>query len=251
MVGETLRDARSDRADPDFGNQLHADPGGRIAVLQIVDQLLEILDGVDVVVGRRRNETDPRRGVADAGDICVDFPAGEFPSFSWLCALRDLDLKFIGVGEVVDGHSEATAGDLLDCRPFGVPVGQGFESLGILATFSCVALATHSIHGDRERFVRFGRDRPETHRAGTKSLDDFAGRFDFVERNRSTATFGAEREQSAESAAGLGIPMGMVAESAVGLAAIGAGSDLNVGDRGRIPHMPFSLRAPMKFARIG
>ena len=48
-----LGHAGRDRPDPGLGDELHADPGLRVRVLQVVDQLGEILDGVDVVVRRR------------------------------------------------------------------------------------------------------------------------------------------------------------------------------------------------------
>ena len=48
-----LGNACGNRADPDFGHQLHVHPCRRVRVLQVVDELLEILDRVDVVVWRR------------------------------------------------------------------------------------------------------------------------------------------------------------------------------------------------------
>ena len=48
-----LRNARRDRSDADLRHQLDADRRLRIGVLQIVDQLREILDGIDVVMRRR------------------------------------------------------------------------------------------------------------------------------------------------------------------------------------------------------
>ncbi len=48
-----LADTCGDRADPDLSDQLHVDAGLRVGALEVVDQLLEILDGVDVVVWGR------------------------------------------------------------------------------------------------------------------------------------------------------------------------------------------------------
>ena len=45
-----LRHARSDRAHARLADQLDGDPRGAVGVLEVVDQLREILDGVDVVV---------------------------------------------------------------------------------------------------------------------------------------------------------------------------------------------------------
>ena len=60
MVGVRFRDAGGDGADPDLGDELDADPGMRVDVLQVVDELLQILDRVDVVVRRRRDQADAR-----------------------------------------------------------------------------------------------------------------------------------------------------------------------------------------------
>ncbi|GAA3068195.1 hypothetical protein GCM10020000_60710 [Streptomyces olivoverticillatus] len=49
-VGVGLGDARGDRADADLGDQLHMDAGRGVGVLEVVDELGEVLDGVDVVV---------------------------------------------------------------------------------------------------------------------------------------------------------------------------------------------------------
>ena len=53
MVGVRLRDPCGDRADADLRDELDRDARTRVRAAQVVDQLLEILDRVDVVVGRR------------------------------------------------------------------------------------------------------------------------------------------------------------------------------------------------------
>ena len=56
VVGVRLRDAGGDGADADLGDELHRDARGRVRAAQVVDQLLQILDRVDVVVRRRRDQ---------------------------------------------------------------------------------------------------------------------------------------------------------------------------------------------------
>ena len=60
-VGMRLGDAGGDRADADLGHQLDADARLAVGVLQVVDELGQVLDGVDVVVRRRGDEADARR----------------------------------------------------------------------------------------------------------------------------------------------------------------------------------------------
>ena len=52
-VGVGLGHPGGDRADADFGHQLHRDLGGGIDLMEIVDQLGQILNRIDVVVRRR------------------------------------------------------------------------------------------------------------------------------------------------------------------------------------------------------
>ena len=58
-VGVRLRHASGDGADADFGDELHVNRARRVGVLQVVNQLRQILDRVDVVMRRRRNQRPP------------------------------------------------------------------------------------------------------------------------------------------------------------------------------------------------
>src|ERR1035437_1013290 len=81
-VGVRLGDTSGDRAHAHLGNQLDTDAGVAVAVLQIVNQLGEIFDRVDVVVRRRRNESDARSGVTGLGDPRVNLRAGQLTAFT-------------------------------------------------------------------------------------------------------------------------------------------------------------------------
>ena len=60
VVGARLGDAGRDRADTDFGDELHRHVAVGVDVLQIEDELRQVLDRVDVVVRRRRDQADAR-----------------------------------------------------------------------------------------------------------------------------------------------------------------------------------------------
>ena len=102
-----FRDARGDRADADFGHQLDRDAGLRIDVFQIVDELRQILDGIDIVVRRRRDQPHAGDGMADARDGVIHFVAGKLAAFAGLGALRHFDLQLVGIDQVIGGHAEA------------------------------------------------------------------------------------------------------------------------------------------------
>ena len=164
-VGVRLGHAGRDGADADLGHQLHADAGVVVGVLQVVDQLRQILDGINVVVRRRRDQADARRGVADLGDPGIDLVAGQLAALAGLGALGHLDLQFLGVDQVVAGDAEAAGGDLLDGAVLRVAVRLRRVAGRVLAALAGVALAADAVHGDGQRLVRFLADRAVGHRA--------------------------------------------------------------------------------------
>ena len=87
-----------------------------VGAAQVVDQLLEVLDRVDVVVRRRRDQPDARGRAADPRDVVVDLVARQLAALARLGALGHLDLDLVGVDQVVDRHPEAARRDLLDRR---------------------------------------------------------------------------------------------------------------------------------------
>ena len=57
-IGMRLRHSRGNSADAHFGYELDRNARLRIDVLEIVDQLRKILDRIDVMMRRRRNQAD-------------------------------------------------------------------------------------------------------------------------------------------------------------------------------------------------
>ena len=100
MVGMGLGDAGRDRADADLGDELDAHQTARIDVLQIVDKLLQILDRIDVVMRRRRNEADAGDRVPHARDPVIDLMARKLAALAGLRPLRHLDLHHVGIDEI-------------------------------------------------------------------------------------------------------------------------------------------------------
>jgi hypothetical protein len=117
MIASALAgDAGGDRADAGLGHQLDADARRRVDLLQVVDQLRQVLDRVDVVVGRRRDQAHPRGGEAQPPNQLGHLDARQLAALAGLGPLRDLDLEFAAVVEVLGGDAEAARGDLLDRR---------------------------------------------------------------------------------------------------------------------------------------
>ena len=137
-IGMGLGDARRNSAHADLGDQLDGDAGLRIDVLQVVDQLRQIFNGVDVVMRRRRDQAHAGDGVARLGDHLVHLVAGQLPALTGLCALRHLDLQLVGVDQVICGDAEAAAGHLLDGAAARIAVGVALEAFFVLAALAGV-----------------------------------------------------------------------------------------------------------------
>ena len=71
-----LGDAGGDGAYSGLGDELDADARVGVGAAEIVDELREILDGVDVVVRRRRDERGAGLGVAELRDEGVHLVRG-------------------------------------------------------------------------------------------------------------------------------------------------------------------------------
>ena len=96
VIGFGLGHTGRHRAHADLRHQLHADRGLRIGVLEVVDQLRQVLDRIDVVMRRRRDQLDAGRRVAQLGDVLGYLAARQLPALARLGALRDLDLELLG-----------------------------------------------------------------------------------------------------------------------------------------------------------
>ena len=106
VIGVGFGDPGGDRPDARFGYQLDADARARVGVLEIEDQLRQVFNRVDIVVRRRRDQRHAGRRVARAGDDLIDLVAGKLAAFAGFRALRDLDLQFVGVDQIVARDAE-------------------------------------------------------------------------------------------------------------------------------------------------
>ena len=188
VIGLGLGDTRSNDTDTNLGNELDRDARSRVGALQIVDQLLEILDGVDVVVRRRRDETDTRGGVTGAGNGTRDLVARQLTTFTRLSTLSHLDLQLIGIGEVVGGTPNRPEAICLMAERMVSPFSMRQAALGIFTTFTSVGLAAESVHGNSESGVRLHGDGTVGHGTSDESADNLSPWLDLVDGDRSCAS---------------------------------------------------------------
>ena len=149
------------RAHAHLRHQLHGNASARIDVLQVVDQLRQILNGINIVMRRWRNQTNPGSRMPQASDHFIYFVPGKLAALSRLRALRHFDLQLVGVHQVIRSDAKARRRYLLDGGTPRIAVGVGNETLFIFAAFAGVRLSADPVHGDGQRFVSFFADRTE------------------------------------------------------------------------------------------
>ena len=171
-IGMPLGNPGGYRADTDLGHELDRDIGIAVGILEVEDQLRQILDGVNVMVRRRRDQADAGRRMPQPRDGLVDLVSGQLPALAGLGSLSDLDLQLVRVSEVMGGDAEPSGRDLLDLRAAIILVARR-----ILAPLAGVGPPADAVHGLGQRFVSLRRNRTEAHRSRAESLDDFRSGF--------------------------------------------------------------------------
>ena len=134
----SFRNSRGYRAYSHLCNQLYGNTRPRIHIFQIENQLGQILNRINIVMRRRRNQSYSGDRVADPGNHVVHFMARQLSAFSRLCTLRDLDLQIVRINHVVGGNAEAGRGHLLNRAAAQIAVGVGNVAGFILSAFSGV-----------------------------------------------------------------------------------------------------------------
>ena len=180
-IGMGLGDTGCHRADTGAADQFHTHPGARVDLLQIIDELSQILDRIDVVMRRRRDQRHAGGRMAQPGNQVGDLETGQLPALAGLGALRHLDLDFLAGVEILRRHAKAPRRDLLDHRIGIVAILIRREALAVLTTFAAHRFGADAVHRDGQRFMRFGRQCPQAHAGRDETLADFGDRFDFFD----------------------------------------------------------------------
>ena len=176
-----LGDSHRDGSYTGPRHKLDPDSGGRLERLEVVDELGKILDRVDVVVRRRRDEGHSRLGMSKSGDLIRDLVAGQLPAFSRLRALGHLDLELVGRSQVSGSYSEPSRGHLLDHRVARCSVPDR-----VLSSFARVGGGTKMVHRLRQGLVRFSGEGPVRHRRRGEPPHDPLYRLDLRHVERRT-----------------------------------------------------------------
>ena len=170
-----LGHAGGNGADARFAHQLDVDGGAAVGALQVIDQLRQIFNGIDIVMGRRGDQSHAGGGVAALCHPWINLAAGKLAALAGLCALRHLDLDLLGGNQIFAGNAEPGGSDLLDG---GIPFGA--VAFLVLAALAGVGLAAQTVHGNGKAFMGFLGQRAVAHGGGLEALDDGVHPFHFL-----------------------------------------------------------------------
>mmetsp|Transcript_41654 Transcript_41654/g.70793 ORF Transcript_41654/g.70793 Transcript_41654/m.70793 type:complete len:480 (-) Transcript_41654:2701-4140(-) len=194
VVGLGFCHPRRHHAHPHLGHELHAHVTQGLRVLQVVDELRQVLNRVDVVVGRGRDQTHTRRGAPALPNVRRHLETRQLATLTGFRPLRHLDLDLVAVCQVVRGDPETARRHLLDGRP---PVVE--KTHRVLPAFARVAARLQPVHGDGQGFVRLLADAAQAHGAGDKALHNRLHRLHLVQgHGRVRGVFEVKLEQAAK-----------------------------------------------------
>ena len=177
-LGAGLGHAGGDGAHAGLRHELHGDAGVPVGVFQVKDELRQILDGVDIVVGRGADEAHAGGGIPGLRDPGIHLLPRQMPALAGLGALGHLDLDLFGRAQVLAGHAEPAGGHLLDGA-----VLLGVQPFGGLAALAGVGLAPQPVHGDRQALMGLAGDGAVGHGPGFEPAHDALGRLDLLQRD--------------------------------------------------------------------
>ena len=277
MIGLCLSDTGSNCADTLLAHELDADVCLVVGHLEISDQLSQVLDRVNVMMRRWRDQTDTGDGVTQLSNVFTNLMTGQLTTFAGLGALTHLDLDLVSARQIGFSHTETAARNLLNTGAqrvafFQRNVGHDavfaqdrlqrvallnrrkafthfcFIAFRIFTAFTGVALAADSVHGHGKDRVGFCRDRAERHGAGRKTLHNFFGRFHFFQRN-GPGRIHVEFHQAAQRHLALALVVDDFGVFLVSLIRVAACGVLKFGNCFRGPHMFFTAGSPLIFAQ--
>ena len=169
-LGAGFGHASRDGTHTGLTDQLHTDAGVSIGVLQVIDEFRQILDRIDIVMRRWRDQAHPGGRMPGLRDPGIDLISRELSAFARLRTLGHLDLDLFRTDQILTRHAKSSAGHLLDGAA-AIGFSRFDDHAGeILAAFSSIALGMQIVHGDCQGLVRFLGDGTIAHGAGLEAL---------------------------------------------------------------------------------
>ena len=121
-----------------FGNKLDGNSRILITVLQIINKLCQILNGVNIMMRWRGDQADTRCRMTCLGNPRINLSTRKVATFPGLCSLCHLDLDLLGTYQITGGNTETSGRHLLDGRTAIHSRACCFQSFQTLTTLTTV-----------------------------------------------------------------------------------------------------------------
>ena len=274
MVALAFGNSCSNGSHPNFRDQFHTDGGMGGDVFQIVNQLRQIFNRINVVMGGRRNQSHTWHAVAQFTDVLGHFATWQLAAFSRLGTLGHLDLDLICRIQILGRYTKSTGCDLFDFGAQRVTILQGhvhfnlrvsndtlqaltrfdgdaLELLAvasrILAALTGVAFTANAVHGHGQGCMRFRGDGPQGHRTCGETFDDFTGRLHAIDSD-GFAWIDLELKKTTQGHVTTVLVVDDLRILFVGVEIVGARAVLQLCNRIRRPHVVLASGAPCVLA---
>ena len=164
--------------------QFYGDPCLPVGIFQIIDQLCQIFYGINIMMGRRRDQAHAGRGMPCLRDPGIYLAPRQMAAFTGLCPLRHLDLNFLCTDQVTAGHAETPGSHLLDSGTLIFAAPAGSKPLFLLTAFTGIGFSVQMIHRHRQCFMGLLRDGTVGHGACLEPCDDLFHALHLGKRHR-------------------------------------------------------------------
>ena len=198
-VGVCLGHPGRNGANANFRHQLHRHLRGGMNLVQVMDELGQILDGIDVVVGRRRDEGHSGLAVAQPGNVGIHLGSGKLTPFPGFCPLGHLDFQLSAGAQISGSDAKAPGSHLFDGGagriagaqtpqvgqggrvPRLIHVGERPVAHRIFPAFATVALAANAVEGNGQGFMGLPGEGPQAHAPGAEAPADVVNAFHLLQ----------------------------------------------------------------------
>ena len=147
-------------------------------LFQIMNQLFQILNTVDIMQRRWRDQIKPRHGKPSLRDRLIHLHPHQLPTLPRLGTLAHLYLNFIPRHQILGRHSEPARGNLLHRSPDSVR-----KIVRILPALPGITPPANLPHRQKNITLRLRTNRPERHRSGPKRSQNSLHRLRLLQRD--------------------------------------------------------------------
>lgn len=183
MVGERIGEKGWKSEKEKLRKKIERNIGWRIEVFKVVDEMRKILNRVDVMVRRRRNEEKKRSGVEGIGDGRIEIVKRKMEELEGIWEMRKIDMDKIGIEEILSSKKEKERGKMIDWRELRVrsEIRKRVEKIRIIEEIEGVRIEENGVNREGKSGMRIYGDREEGNGEGWEKIEDISWRIKIID----------------------------------------------------------------------